>query len=278
MKNKNGLNNSLSIIASILTIISILIGFFTIDLNRNGKSISCEWVGICVGSVQIVFGSPQNLSLTQTQIASAYEQTSVASTQTIIAIIQTQTALMRPTIIPTLLNTSVPLNTPTPQPLQITTIPPQPTLPPNFREWSMNGHIYELIEVPDGISWESARLATESKQFRGLQGHLATVTSAQENGFLVGAFGDAIINKWLGGFQRPNSVEPSGGWSWITNEGWSYSNWHDGVEPNEYERGENALHYKWLSSGAVLGEWNDLRSARESFNSHILSGYIVEYE
>src|SRR5688572_4259498 len=70
-----------------------------------------------------------------------------------------------------------------------------------------NNHTYEAVLVPGGISWEDAEAAAVS---RG--GHLASITSADENAFVFAlvsgnnAFwvldsGSHGIGPWLGGRQ-----------------------------------------------------------------------------
>ena len=41
-----------------------------------------------------------------------------------------------------------------------------------------NGHFYAAVAVSGGIDWFDARVAAESRSFRGVQGHLVTITSA----------------------------------------------------------------------------------------------------
>ena len=45
--------------------------------------------------------------------------------------------------------------------------------------WSGNGHRYEVVVVPEGITWLDAKAAASA---RG--GYLATLTSAEENRFV----------------------------------------------------------------------------------------------
>lgn len=96
-----------------------------------------------------------------------------------------------------------------------------------------------------------------------MTGHLATITSQDENDFIVDKL-DPTYN-WIGVFQPDGSEEPAGGWQQITGEPWSYINWKSG-EPNNYGDGENKLH---LYNN---GLWID-----DSYNS-LQDGYIVEYE
>ncbi len=143
-----------------------------------------------------------------------------------------------------------------------------------------NGHYYEIIEAPNRISWDDARAAAAGSTYLGLQGHLATITSQAENEFIsydIGMVDDGsggsyelIEDKWLGGYQAAGSVEPDGGWQWITGEAFIYQNWWSG-EPNNSPDNENAIIFQ---HGFNLDgkAWNDLTS---SWNQ---SGYVVEYE
>src|SRR5512139_2788696 len=86
--------------------------------------------------------------------------------------------------------------------------------------WEMsvggNGHSYELIDAT--INWDGANAAAISAG-----GHLATITSAEENQFITNVLGNGISDlsspiyyHWIGGYQPDGSVEPAGGWSWVT--------------------------------------------------------------
>lgn len=130
-----------------------------------------------------------------------------------------------------------------------------------------NGHIYQAILVPDGITWDDAKLAAEAAG-----GHLATTTSTAENDFVFDLVADKpefwneTWGPWLGGFQPGNSPEPGGNWQWVTGEDFDFTNWRRG-EPNN-NGGEDALHYIFASS-----EWNDLKSSNYS-----TFGYLLEIE
>ena len=132
-----------------------------------------------------------------------------------------------------------------------------------------NGHFYEAVAVAS-ILWIDAKAAAESRTFNGIQGHLATITSQEENDFIVSNFPDAVDvnnNYWLGGFQPPGSPEPSGGWEWVTGEPFVYTNWASG-EPNDVRGGEDSLHF-WKP----IGKWND-----DSGTMGGNIGYVVEYD
>jgi len=102
-------------------------------------------------------------------------------------------------------------------------------------------HRYKAVAAP-GITWSDARTAATAMKRRGCVGHLATITSQKENDFIVRTFPEVVAGGyWLGGFQPPGSVEPGGGWKWITSEPFIYTNW-SGSEPNDLGD-ENALHF-----------------------------------
>ncbi|MFP6753386.1 MAG: lectin-like protein, partial [Pirellulaceae bacterium] len=92
-----------------------------------------------------------------------------------------------------------------------------------------NGHGYGVIHT-DAMTWEDAKADAES---RG--GHLATITSAEELEVISSL---TPYDDWLGGYQDLNSAfyfEPDGGWKWITDETWSYTNW----DTDQPDNGDN---------------------------------------
>jgi hypothetical protein len=135
------------------------------------------------------------------------------------------------------------------------------------------GHFYEFVTAP-GITWHNAKNAAELRSFYGLQGYLATITSAQENQF--------VVSKLQGqGWFGASDEAQEGVWKWVTGPeagtqfwqggangsivGGLYNNWQSG-EPNNCCAGENHIHF--LTSG----KWNDY-----AFNNTSINGYVVEY-
>jgi hypothetical protein len=143
-------------------------------------------------------------------------------------------------------------------------------------QWTGNGHWYEARHTPDRIDWEAAQA-----QCAADGGYLATILSAEENEFVFAlASGDSSfwyidafengIGPWIGGIQVPGSLEPDGGWHWITGEPWSYTNWASG-EPNNFALDENRAHLFGLRT--LIGDtWNDV-----NWDEPLL-GYIFEVE
>jgi hypothetical protein len=69
-----------------------------------------------------------------------------------------------------------------------------------------NDHYYEAVARSGGITWAAADAAASARSFNGMPGHLATITSAEEQTFIVGQFPQAINGGyWLGGFQSHGS-------------------------------------------------------------------------
>ena len=133
---------------------------------------------------------------------------------------------------------------------------------------SANDSFYMVVRK--SINWSDARAESQSLQHEGRVGHLATVTSAAENLFLTNTFDNSLIHyTWLGGYQPPGSIESAGGWSWVTGEAFSFSNWFRGSEPNggDFEN-ELVFDHLFTTSGKT---WNDLRG------EWMTAGYIVEF-
>ena len=124
-----------------------------------------------------------------------------------------------------------------------------------------NGHVYEHVDA--GSTWIQARGAAEAKTLGDTPGHLVTITSAEELDFVSAVMPNE--RTWIGAFQDKNSPsfsEPDGGWSWVTNEPWDFTNWNTS-EPNDSgpeDYAEFGTDYRWND----LAVWNR-------------QNYIIEY-
>lgn len=117
-----------------------------------------------------------------------------------------------------------------------------------------NGHTYELVLSGTPIAWDAAEAACEA---RG--GHLATITSAQENEFVAGLVVGGGRNAFLGGHQVDPSAPANVGWSWVTGEPWSYTNWANG-EPNDQGSPSEWVLEMWSNH-----QWNDVPNAGSGY-------------
>lgn len=142
--------------------------------------------------------------------------------------------------------------------------------PANIVLNSANGHYYGAVDTKTLISWSQAKTAAQALRYKGMAGHLVTLTSAAENSFVAAHFpGDSVKSYFAGGFQdlsAPDYSEPAGGWKWITGEPWAFTNWHGG-EPNDAGSTSNVMNLYPDDS------WNDAID-----NDGHGFGYIVEFE
>lgn len=135
-----------------------------------------------------------------------------------------------------------------------------------------NGHFYELIRR-DNTTWDVAKEIAEKRTYRGLSGYLVTITSPEENDFLMLNFEAGTI--WLGA----SDGEEEGVWKWVVGpeagqvfwrgdgagKAEAYANW----DRNEYFHEPNNMNEEdflvWSSRSpfgqgrpdAPRGTWND---------------------
>jgi hypothetical protein len=134
-------------------------------------------------------------------------------------------------------------------------------------QWEKNGHWYQAID--GSFTWIQAFVDAKSRSHDGLPGHLATLTSPDENDFVWETF--QVNQYWLGGFQFRQAKRVHKGWFWINGEPWVFANWGY-REPNDWggtigiEDGEENFLQLWN------GQWNDENGRG------IMPGYIIEYE
>lgn len=131
-----------------------------------------------------------------------------------------------------------------------------------------NGHWYRFVQQPR--TWDNAVNDSVAMNVYGVGGHLVTVNSLAEQNFLVTHFGNRQY--LMGGYQSLNSVEPGGGWRWVTDEPFDYTNWNTG-EPNNASAGQNEdIIYAYASTSPYpAGSWND--APRNTYDA-----FLVEFD
>ncbi|MDC7220552.1 MAG: hypothetical protein PQJ59_11520 [Spirochaetales bacterium] len=165
-------------------------------------------------------------------------------------------------------------------------------------------HYYELVYLPEGnLNWyQCAYLAQDAG------GYLACPGSEGENSFLFDMINDTkyfwyfpeegdhygiSIGPFLGGYQPEGSVEPAGGWSWLSGEAWEYSNWavnlddgvvdkdpRDNTQPNDSGDGQPIMGFGELNQ--PVPTWGDYMETIGTYGESRLPGrsyaFIIEYE
>jgi hypothetical protein len=138
-----------------------------------------------------------------------------------------------------------------------------------------NDHYYDVVDTGNTIyTWPQLQGAAAAMIHEGTYGHLATITSSAENSFIISSFAN-VYSLALGGLQLTGSSEPAGGWTWITGEVFSYTNWAGG-EPNNAGGSENRLIFAdWGPTGSSsrFSQWNDISDTYGA-----LRGYVVEWD
>jgi gliding motility-associated-like protein len=149
-----------------------------------------------------------------------------------------------------------------------------------------NGHYY--LYVPNlGIRWTDAKIAAQNSTYYGLQGYLATITSAEE----AQIAGEQTTGAgWIGG----SDSDVEGSWKWMTGPEagtlfWTgnfmgftsnYAFWNNGEPNNSIPPGgtidEDYAHITAPGVG-IVGSWNDLPDTGSASGDYQPKGYIVEY-
>src|SRR5688572_12233982 len=84
------------------------------------------------------------------------------------------------------------------------------------------GHYYQVV-LQAGLTWDEAKAAAEQSTFNGVHGHLATITSAEEDQFIeqlrIEASPGGYNSLWVGGSQLSTATGTSDGWYWVNGEG-----------------------------------------------------------
>jgi len=147
--------------------------------------------------------------------------------------------------------------------------PSEPTATASF-----GGHHYELYSTPNYVS--SANDLARSRSHNGLQGYTLTVTSPEENAFVLDFLSSNGVQKvWLGARDTDEGEwkwiggPESGSVFWNGNQQGSavdknYVNWREG-EPNDVDDEDCGLFY------GFDGKWNDGACSTET------ASLVIEY-
>ena len=152
---------------------------------------------------------------------------------------------------------------------------------------SFLGHMYVVI-YSQGTTW---KLADFNAKRCG--GHLATITSKEENDFVASLFskderlfdseyeaswnGTYKNGPWIGLIQDEHGREPKQGWRWVTGEAMTFTKWLQDM-PNEHKRGDDFGMYYNHSSGKRdpkelrVESWDDMGPSDSSHS------FVIEFD
>jgi hypothetical protein len=137
-----------------------------------------------------------------------------------------------------------------------------------------NGHWYAAVISKAPLSWTAARDSAS-----GLGGHLATLTSAEENSWVYERVASSA-QLWSGpqgpylGAYRDTTLGCGSlcGWQWVTREVWGFSSW----DPGNPSGGDEAfLHFgNTVPCWCPGPHWNDIADSNGSWP---ISAFITEW-
>lgn len=138
-----------------------------------------------------------------------------------------------------------------------------------------NGHYYALSLAP--TDWRTVENGAVA-----LGGHLASITSAAEQAFILQTFLAAPNDRaiyWIG----IHDQQVEGQYKWTTGEAVSYTNWQTPNEPNNFNGVEDFgtinWHYGHLRPTGIPGSWNDapLNGLNSALNGPEPSRGLMEF-
>jgi hypothetical protein len=145
---------------------------------------------------------------------------------------------------------------------------PEVLRPGTFVTDPRSGHVYEAVAAT--LNWYDAEEAAAAREHQGVRGHLATITSPEENDFIRRSLPVATAGRyWIGGYRSVRGGTTVEGWHWVTNEPFAFHNWANGG-PNDYF-GEDGVQF-WGDSA----KWNDID--RVAGFEPFVGGFVVEYD
>jgi hypothetical protein len=115
--------------------------------------------------------------------------------------------------------------------------------------------------IKEGETWNNANKNASSWIYKGKKGHLATMTTAEENAFVAAKINSNNGGEWWIGARRTIN-DKTFTKEWVTGEKFGYTNWNTNEPSNNDEKG--LMFYD-------DGKWYDLNDAT-------LRHYIVEFE
>lgn len=126
-----------------------------------------------------------------------------------------------------------------------------------------NGHSYVVV-------YESVTPVEAERKCLELGGYLATITSKEENEFLISLFNRRRdIGYIIGGTDR----EVEGQWQWMNGEPWTFEYWNGQIEPNDgLGKGEDYV----VAGRNVDWKWVDVFGGYDNYSAKF--PYVCEFD
>lgn len=141
--------------------------------------------------------------------------------------------------------------------------------------YAQTQNTYRIIN--EAVSWKEAKRRCEE-----LGGHLATITSKEEETKILSILGTNPRNCYWIGLYRSSASSP---WRWVTNETYSYKNWAPNEPNDDKKTNEKYVHIfgrKYTGGSGIKnpGQWNDATNTGAGYEFYKLKnfGYICEWE
>ncbi|MEM8641293.1 MAG: C-type lectin domain-containing protein [Cyanobacteria bacterium P01_G01_bin.54] len=141
------------------------------------------------------------------------------------------------------------------------------------------GHYYDFVEAD--LSWQEAKEAAELLSFQGLQGYLVTITSQEEQDFIVANLASPSIDNYHGSWIGASDQTVEGTWQWVTGPEAGTVFWQNSTpigyhnflssEPNNYPHVVAGEDYAIMLANA---QWADTTERTPLGRS---AGFIIEY-
>jgi hypothetical protein len=144
------------------------------------------------------------------------------------------------------------------------------SVPPPADALEFQGSRYKF--VPGQFSWAAAKAKAEE-----MGGHLATITSKEEDDFIAQKIGPELTEAtswlWMGAF----TVDSKAPWRWITGEAWAFADWNPD-EPNFISHGKPAPPPYAAAVQRRTGLQPLFRWIEHHTTTSFSAGYLVEWD